>query len=428
MTLSSYLHTRVRRRESPGPGRQRHAGDRVPLHFGYAQCKSSGDGARVAQVTPDGVTTLYVGELYEVRRGSPDAVTRYYYLGGQRVAMRQPDDTVVWLHGDHLGSTSLTTGGSGNVGARQAYYPFGATRWVTGTLPTDFGFTGQRNQSTIKLYDYHARFYDPYVGRFISADTIVPEPGNPQALNRYSYVNNRPLVYVDPSGHTVKGALDLVREYREDIKAIAAKHDIDPLLLAGVVFSENRNDHNWIRGQDWTSVFTLDNFGGPELKNLFAPLLKDNPSLGITEVSVAVAAMMDQLEVLPDEYREKYGELSWKERGELHERIVKNLAPSERQDIIDSLSDPTTSLEYTAKYLAFLASYRDYGDNYALWLSDYNRGLSDWDTTTEYGQRIDVYRENIEHVLYWQESAMPICIGRLGCATFYENLLYGSLP
>jgi len=60
-----------------------------------------GDGARVAQVTPDGVTTLYVGELYEVRRGSPDAVTRYYYLGGQRVAMRQPDDAMVWLHGDH---------------------------------------------------------------------------------------------------------------------------------------------------------------------------------------------------------------------------------------------------------------------------------------------------------------------------------------
>ena len=56
--------------------------------------------ARVAQVTPDGVTTLYVGELYEVRRGSPDALI-YYYLGGQRVAMRDADDNVAWLHGDH---------------------------------------------------------------------------------------------------------------------------------------------------------------------------------------------------------------------------------------------------------------------------------------------------------------------------------------
>ena len=39
------------------------------------------------------------------------------------------------------------------------------------------------------------------LGRFIQPDTIVPEPGNPQALNRYSYVANRPTVYVDPSGH-----------------------------------------------------------------------------------------------------------------------------------------------------------------------------------------------------------------------------------
>ena len=38
------------------------------------------------------------------------------------------------------------------------------------------------------------------LGRFISPDTIVPEPGNPQALNRYSYVLNNPLRYTDPTG------------------------------------------------------------------------------------------------------------------------------------------------------------------------------------------------------------------------------------
>ena len=48
---------------------------------------------------------------------------------------------------------------------------------------------------------YHARYYAPRIGRFAQADTIVPDPANPQALNRYSYVNNRPLVYIDPSGH-----------------------------------------------------------------------------------------------------------------------------------------------------------------------------------------------------------------------------------
>ena len=46
-----------------------------------------------------------------------------------------------------------------------------------------------------------ARWYDQELGRFISADTIVPEPGNPQALNRYSYVYNSPLKYTDPTGH-----------------------------------------------------------------------------------------------------------------------------------------------------------------------------------------------------------------------------------
>jgi len=51
------------------------------------------------------------------------------------------------------------------------------------------------------LYDYRARFYDPVLGRFIQPDPIVPEPGNPQALNRYAYVYNNPLRYTDPSGH-----------------------------------------------------------------------------------------------------------------------------------------------------------------------------------------------------------------------------------
>jgi len=84
--------------------------------------------------------------------------------------------------------------------ARQWYYPYGETRWSDGTLPTDYQFTGQRAEG-FGLYDYHARYYDGAIGRFISADTIVPQPGNPQDFNRYSYVRNSPLVYIDPSGH-----------------------------------------------------------------------------------------------------------------------------------------------------------------------------------------------------------------------------------
>jgi RHS repeat-associated protein len=51
------------------------------------------------------------------------------------------------------------------------------------------------------LYYYQARFYAPGLGRFLSADTIVPDPQNPQSFNRYSYVENRPLNMTDVTGH-----------------------------------------------------------------------------------------------------------------------------------------------------------------------------------------------------------------------------------
>lgn len=82
----------------------------------------------------------------------------------RRVAMRR-EGVVYYLHGDHLGSTSLATTAAGSLHSRQLFYPYGETRYAAGPLPTDFGFTGQRNESTIGLYDYHARWYDPALGR-----------------------------------------------------------------------------------------------------------------------------------------------------------------------------------------------------------------------------------------------------------------------
>ncbi|BCX05926.1 MAG: hypothetical protein KatS3mg053_3864 [Candidatus Roseilinea sp.] len=84
--------------------------------------------------------------------------------------------------------------------ARQWYHPYGSVRASSGALPTKRTFTGQIADET-GLYFYNARYYAPALGRFISADPLVPEPGNPQALNRYAYVRNNPLRYTDPSGH-----------------------------------------------------------------------------------------------------------------------------------------------------------------------------------------------------------------------------------
>ena len=67
-------------------------------------------------------------------------------------------------------------------------------------VSTPYRFTGQREEEALGLYYYGARWYDPELRRFIQPDTIVPQPGNPQSLNRYSYVLNNPVRYTDPTG------------------------------------------------------------------------------------------------------------------------------------------------------------------------------------------------------------------------------------
>jgi len=164
-----------------------------------------GDGKRVQKaVSTAGLlttNTFYVGNYFEVTVTAVPPITttttKYYYFGAQRVAMKQ-DSTVTYLHSDHLGSTSVTSGATTSM---QVYYPFGGVRASTGTLPTDYTFTGQKVDASDGLMYYGARYYDAALGRFIQADTIVPSAGNPQSLNRYAYVLNNPLRFTDPSGH-----------------------------------------------------------------------------------------------------------------------------------------------------------------------------------------------------------------------------------
>jgi len=87
--------------------------------------------------------------------------------------------------------------------SRQFYYPFGGIRNPGGAsvVDTGVGFTGQRLDESTGLMFCQARYYDPLTARFISADTIIPDPGNPQDFNRYSYVRNNPVGYTDPSGN-----------------------------------------------------------------------------------------------------------------------------------------------------------------------------------------------------------------------------------
>jgi len=125
--------------------------------------------------------------------------TRTYYpaAGAMRVG-----STLYYVLKDQLGSASVVTDATVNaltVG-EERYYPFGETRFSTGTMYTDKLFTGQRDTG-LGIYYFNARFYSPKLGRFISADSIVPGVENPQDLNRFAYGLNNPLRYIDPTGN-----------------------------------------------------------------------------------------------------------------------------------------------------------------------------------------------------------------------------------
>ncbi|MBI4332072.1 MAG: RHS repeat-associated core domain-containing protein, partial [Chloroflexi bacterium] len=100
---------------------------------------------------------------------------------------------------DHLTGTATVTDASGNSAGSIKYKPYGETRLSSGSLPAQ-KFTGQRLDD-VGLYYYGARYYDPGLARFASADPLMPRPADPQALNRYSYVLDNPLRYIDPTGY-----------------------------------------------------------------------------------------------------------------------------------------------------------------------------------------------------------------------------------
>jgi RHS repeat-associated protein len=168
--------------------------------YGY-----DGDGVRVTTahytgVTQDLLTLYYMGGAYEV---TGSAVKKYYSIAGQTIAMNDGSGLKYMLT-DHLGSTSAVVDANGSLLSQQRYLPFGEVRSIPNSpiVQTDFGYTGQRNLSGTGLMDYRARFYSVSLGRFVQPDSIIPNPINPQSWNRYSYVINRPTVFIDPSGHT----------------------------------------------------------------------------------------------------------------------------------------------------------------------------------------------------------------------------------
>ena len=81
-------------------------------------------------------------------------------------------------------------------------YPYGEQDTTICTTSNSIWdkFTGYRLDPETGLEYAHARYYNPSLGRFMSPDPLGGDRTNPQSLNRYAYVVNNPINYVDPSG------------------------------------------------------------------------------------------------------------------------------------------------------------------------------------------------------------------------------------
>ena len=194
------------------------------------------DGKRVKSVMGT-ETILFIGAHYEIKNGNQ--ITKYYMAGATRVAMRTytiPYNNVnlTYLMGDQLGSTSLAVNATTNEVIETRYKAWGEVRYTTPTktLPTRNTYTGQYSDSYINLLWYGSRHYDPALGHFIQPDSIIPDPSNPQAYDRYSYVFNNPVNNTDSTGHypelyAADGPITFIVIGIVIIGAIALGRDVD---------------------------------------------------------------------------------------------------------------------------------------------------------------------------------------------------------
>jgi RHS repeat-associated protein len=106
-----------------------------------------------------------------------------------------------FYHNDHLGSVNVITDINGARVQLNEYDPWGAVSRSEGSIDPTHRFTGKELDPETGLYYYGGRYYDAEISRFISPDPFVPQAGNPQSFNRYSYTLNNPQNYIDPSGY-----------------------------------------------------------------------------------------------------------------------------------------------------------------------------------------------------------------------------------
>ena len=174
----------------------------VTRNVGY---QYNAQGIRVGKVV-DGVETRYlidelqpyaqVLEEYDALGNAKGSYVYGYDLIG-KLQGNQPS----FYHVDGLGSTRVLTNGLGAVTDSYSYDAFGNSIVSTGGSNNAYLFAGEQRDSETGLDYLRARYYDPFLGRFVSADAYEGSLNDPMSLHDYQYAHANPVVNTDPSGY-----------------------------------------------------------------------------------------------------------------------------------------------------------------------------------------------------------------------------------
>ncbi len=168
------------------------AGDIQKNHY-------DGEGLR-AELEENGklVSFLYSDGEAVLEDSEAAGITRYIRGLGLLTSDSESARTYYHYASDDLGSITHITDEEGNVLNRYEYDAFGNFTVKEETIPNRFAFTGEQYDPITSQYYLRARFYNPVIGRFLNEDTYYGD-----GLNLYTYCQNNPVYYIDPSGHKV---------------------------------------------------------------------------------------------------------------------------------------------------------------------------------------------------------------------------------
>ena len=138
------------------------------------------------------------GRLIAETNDAGQNLAEYVYLGDQ-VLCKISGELAYYYHNDHLGTPQILTNDSGIVSWKAVYTPFGDAEIQVETVENPFRFPGQYYDQETGLHYNWNRYYDPKTGRYLTPDPVGLEGG----INLFVYVENNPVIFVDPAGTIV---------------------------------------------------------------------------------------------------------------------------------------------------------------------------------------------------------------------------------